>query len=401
MKKHIQNAVIFLLVILIVAMTGLVSLLVYVCFFTDNTNMRTELKELEHAEYTEYDPSEINIKPLGRTSYSDGVRYASMSGSGVEFCCKGDYVTFDIHGVYSQYQTSNHKARFAVYLNNQQVMDEIADYDKNNFRLDISSYKDGVTVRIMKLSEAQYSSLGIGKIGVYGSYRIAPAPEKNLKIEFIGDSITCGYGLDEISLYGSFSTVTENFSKTYAYLTAQKLNADFSVVGFSGYGVYSGFTTGGRNSKDVISRYYETACTLPYNETAWNFSEFPSDLIVINLGTNDASYCSKSYSGRQNFTKAYVELIKSVRSKNPSAYILCVLGDMNNSLYPCIEQAVNDYTGETWDSRIGVRTISFDMGNTDVVIDGHPGVLANHSAANELTVIINELISMGKINREV
>ena len=400
MKRHVQNAVIFLLVILIIAMTSFVALLSYICFFKESKEMGTELQKHEYAEYTEYDPTDLNIRPLGRTSYVGGKRYISMSGSGVEFCCKGDYVTFDLCGVLSEYQTKNHKARVGVYLNDMLVMDEIVNYERVKHRLDISSFRQGVTVKIMKLSEAQFSSFAIGKIGVYSSYSIEPSPQKNFKIEFIGDSITCGYGLDENQMYPYFTTETENVSKTYAYLTAKEFGADFSAVAFSGYGVYSGFTQGGRNASDVISKHYDKAAIVPYEEHLWDFSKAENDLVVINLGTNDASYCGKSYTGRQKFTEAYVELIKTVRVNNPRAYILCILGDMNNSLYTCIEEAVSIYSNDTWDSYVEARTITFDMGNTDIVVDGHPGVLANKRAAADLIEIIKELIVSRKISTD-
>ena len=128
-----------------------------------------------------------------------------------------------------------------------------------------------------------------------------------------------------------------------------------------------------------------------------DFSKTENDLVVINLGTNDASYCSKSYTGRQNFTEAYVELLKTVRENNPTAYILCILGDMNNSLYSCIEEAVSIYSNEMWDSCVSAKTVTFDMANTDIVVDGHPGVLANRRAASDLTEEINLLIVNDKI----
>ena len=359
--------------------------------------MGAELQKQEIAEYTEYDPTEFNVKPLGRTSYSYGKRYISYSGAGVEFFCKGDYVTFDLCGVYSDYQTSAQKARVGVYLDGVLVMDEIVDYERVKHRLDIRVYEKGVTVRIMKLSEAQFSSFAVGKIGVYSNYNIVPTAEKRLKIEFIGDSITCGYGLDETYEYPYFTTATENFSETYAYYTAEQFGADFSAICFSGFGVYSGFTQGGRNSNDIISNYYHKATTVPYEEHNWDFTRVQNDLVVINLGTNDASYCSRSYTGRQNFTLAYVELLKTVRANNPTAYILCILGDMNNSLYPCIEEAVRIYSNEMWDSLVSASTVTFDMGNTDIVVDGHPGILANRRAASDLTEIIRNLINEDKI----
>ncbi len=392
MKKHLANLTVAVLVILILLMATLVSALVYVCFFYDNSYRGAELQKIEEVEFVEYDPSDINIKPLGRTGYENNLRYFSMSGSGVEFCLKGEYATFTLYGVNNQYTGSNHKPRFAVFLNERLYLDEVVDFESKDYYIDISGYENGVTVKLIKLSEALYSTFALGKIGVYGQYKIAPAPKSELKIEFIGDSITCGFGLDEENPNGYFKTETENFSKTYAYLTAENLRADCGAVAFSGYGVYSGFTTYGRNYKDVIFAHLDKAVLLGLEDNYWNYAAEENDLIVINLGTNDASYCGGSSYGRESFKNEYIKLISAVRERNPKAYILCILGDMNNALYSSIELAVEEYSASTYDYRVSAHTVSFDMGNTDIVISGHPGVLANEKAADELTDIIEDLI---------
>ena len=69
--------------------------------------------------------------------------------------------------------------------------------------------------------------------------------EKDIKIEFIGDSITCGYGIDEMNEKGYFSTATENFTKSYAYITAENLGA---APGKSGCPHCRGGESGGRGT---------------------------------------------------------------------------------------------------------------------------------------------------------
>lgn len=87
-------------------------------------------------------------------------------------------------------------------------------------------------VKVIHLSEAMNGAVGIKNISVTSSAAcpIIPEPEKELSIEFIGDSITCAYGVEGKSSSESFKTTTENFMKSYAYLTAKKLNADYSAV---------------------------------------------------------------------------------------------------------------------------------------------------------------------------
>ena len=333
------------------------------------------------------------VKTIGRTYYEDGVRYFSHSGSGIEFLCRGEYAVINIVDDSQGRYYGVHKARFAIYKNGEAIVDETLAEAEKSYHIVLDGYETDSVITVLKLSEAQYSSMGIGEIAVYGKTKIVPTEDKPLKIEFIGDSITCGYGIDEENPRGYFSTATENFTKTYAYLTAEKLGADYSAVCFSGYGVYSGYTSNGvRNSHDVLPNFYEQSCFLyGGREIYWDFTEFQSDIIVINLGTNDASYCGSSLSGRQEFTRRYTDFIKQVRIHNPYAYIMCILGDMNNSMYSCIEQAVSNYINDTRDNRVVSESILYRMDINDIVINGHPGYLSNLNAANDLSVKIAQL----------
>lgn len=354
-------------------------------------NPVTNLIETRHI--TSY-PDKYSVKPIGRTFYEGGVRYFSHSGSGVEFVCRGEYATVklidDSQGRYLQ----GHKPRYAVYKNGFVVEEGTLNETEKICYIPLDGDYTDTVIKVIKLSEAQYSAMGVGEITLYGKNRIKPTEEKYLKIEFIGDSITCGYGIDETDEKGVFSTATENFSKSYAYLTAESLDADYSAVCFSGYGVYSGYTSKGvLNDEDTVPLYYDKSCFLyGGRETQWDFSEFQSDVVVINLGTNDASYCADSLGGRQEFTRKYTDFIRQVRYHNPYAYIVCILGDMNNSLYSCIEQAVSNYINSGFDHRVTAMTIGYKMGENDIVINGHPGYMSNIYAANELSSKISQLL---------
>lgn len=308
--------------------------------------------------------------------------------------CKGAYAEITICSVDTYITSRSHQPRFAIYADGNLIVDECVDYYERTYRID-TSY-EGTTITLIKLSEAMYSSFAVSGIASYSMEDIFPIEDNELKIEFIGDSITCGYGIDA-GAYGSFSTETENFSKSYAYFTAQNLNADYSAICFSGYGVVSGYTENGYKTDKLVMNEYDKACIIEGSEYFWDFSKNKTDLVIVNLGTNDASYCADSYSGRLEFIAAYVNLIKTVREKNPTAFILCILGDMNNSLFSSIENAVNRYTSETWDSKVEAFTLSYKMGENDIVIDGHPGEKSNRYASTVLTEKIRNLIYIGKV----
>ena len=115
----------------------------------------------------------------------------------------------------------------------------------------------------------------------------------------------------------------------------------------------------------------------------WDFARQP-DLVVINLGTNDDSYCQTDAQRQADFAAAYVEFLKTVREKNPDAPILCTLGIMGDRLYPSVEAAVAAYSKETGDSN--VSCMKFDVQNQadGYAADWHPTAKTHEKAAARL-----------------
>ncbi|MBQ9913578.1 MAG: hypothetical protein IJO73_05065 [Clostridia bacterium] len=388
--KKLKMLCAFLSVLLVI----LSGILVYLVINRETGSVNI-FKNYEKSAYKEYSLNENHLKLIGRTADVNGEIVFSASGSGVSFICEGDYAEITL-APESSYVTASHYPRIAIYSDGNLVADECISAEKT-YR--INTGYSGTQITLIKLSEAMYSSVRLTKVASYGFRDIMPVGEKELKIEFIGDSVTCGYGIDG-GAYGSFSTATENFMKSYAYLTAEKLDADYSAVCYSGYGVLTGYTETGTVNDKVVMKEYDKACHLTGQEDVlWDFSGVKNELVVINLGTNDASYCGSSTYGRQRFTDAYTDMLLTVRGKNPDAYILCILGDMNNSLYSCIEAAVARYREQTGDTRAEAFSVEFKMGENDIVIDGHPGALSNLHASELLAQKIQSLISFGLIER--
>ena len=61
------------------------------------------------------------------------------------------------------------------------------------------------------------------------------------KIEFIGNSITCGYGNEGTNKFQGFEYETENHYYSYAAITARNLKAQHWVVARSGIGAYRNY----------------------------------------------------------------------------------------------------------------------------------------------------------------
>ena len=352
----------------------------------------TEAVTYNSKRHLYFTPQENFVKYIGRSVYHDECLWFSMSGSGFEFITSSDKVdiTFICDNAESLY--NSHKPRVAVYVNGELYFDETLKQKEETFSFDISRHIGDKVVRVIKLSESMYSSCAVSKIAVYDNKDIAPTDKSDLKIEFIGDSITAGYGIDEENSYGAFSTETENFTKTYAYHTAEKLNADYSAIAFSGYGVLSGRS----KTECVVPKYYEHAITnkefdSPYPLYKWSFDKHQADVVVINLGVNDVSYCT-TLIRKDSFIKEYKNFIGLIRWYNPQAHILCVLGEVNNSMYPQIELAVKEFTEETEDKKVYCETLDFEMRSYTSAIDGHPCAESHEIAAENLTNMILNIL---------
>lgn len=336
--------------------------------------------------------SEEYVKLTGRTAEVDGIRWLIHSASKIEFKLKGTHASAVIRSDDSINGEEEHLARVAVYVNGERTLDHIVRQEEETIELFSSEEEKEVEIAIIKLSEAAHSIVGIKEIQVTAASDIAPLPEKDIKIEFIGDSVTCGYGVDDEDPTHDFSTATEDATKTYAYKTAEALNADYSMVAYSGYGIVSGYTADGTKEETMlVPPVYESlgknngsADGILDLSRDWDFRDFVPDEIVINLGTNDATYTLHDAAREAEFVSLYVDFLKTVRRDNPDARITASLGVMNDNLYPAVEKAVTQYIAETGDENISSLHFTPQDGSTGYAADGHPTEATHALAAKTL-----------------
>ena len=219
---------------------------------------------------------------------------------------------------------------------------------------------------------------------------ISPTAEKDLKIEFIGDSLTCGYGVDDEVSSHHFSTKTEDATKAFAYKTAQILDADYSLVSYSGFGVVSGYTSvkgvkaGDYTVPDMYGALaYSSGRYNGYNtaDTAWDFTRFQPDIVVICLGANDQTYTGNSEELKREYTDGYVEFLKQIRGHNPDAYLMCCLGLVSDGLFDALCTAAEEYYEQTGDGRISAVHLPVQDGTTGYAADYHPTAATYNNAA--------------------
>ncbi|WP_438432671.1 GDSL-type esterase/lipase family protein [Gorillibacterium sp. sgz500922] len=343
-----------------------------------------------------YPATDPYVKRIGRTCCLNGALWLALSGSGVEFTFTGKRAELVLLGE-SVPPSPGNQPRIGIYVNGRRVIDDMVDEPSKTYTVWESESDERVTVRVVKLSEAAMSTVGIREIRIVAPTPIQPTPVSPRKIEFIGDSITAGYGVDDETAQQPFSTATEDVTKTYATLTAQAFEADCSIVAYSGYGIISGYTEEDRKlTSQLVPDYYDKVAYsvgsfgpgVKPESLDWDFQAFAPDLIVINLGTNDDSYTKDVPERQAEYAQRYAEFLQQVRDRNPQARILCTLGIMGDRLFPFLEQAVADYAGKTSDDRIGTMKFDVQLEADGYGSDWHPSGTTQRKATEKLTAKI-------------
>ena len=128
------------------------------------------------------------------------------------------------------------RPRFAVLVDGEVILDDTLSERERTIEVLSSEEETNAVIEVMQLSETNRGIVGVKAITLTTAAEnpVVPTEAKPLSIEFIGDASTCAYGVEAASAYEPFATTTENFMKSYAYLTAQALGADYSTACYSG-----------------------------------------------------------------------------------------------------------------------------------------------------------------------
>jgi lysophospholipase L1-like esterase len=278
------------------------------------------LKISNLAKPTLYKPDNKCIRYVGRIDFADPLR-PRLSSSGAFFQVKFrgsscellledqhinnySYIVAVIDGEY--------KGR--IKINSKQTNYLVAQNLKNSDH----------TLLICKATEA--SNGYIAFFGIVCEKLLPNDPPPPRKIEFIGNSITCGMAMDlsEVPCGAGQWYDQHNAYLAYGPLLARELNADWLLSSVSGMGMTRNWNSPGPTMPQVYGNLYlNTDSTVK-----WDQDRYVADLITIALGTNDFSEGDGSYDrGRLDstqFVNDYINFIKYIRQRNHQASIYCL-----------------------------------------------------------------------------
>ncbi|MBR0447172.1 MAG: carbohydrate binding domain-containing protein [Clostridia bacterium] len=315
-----------------------------------------------------------NIKTQGRTALVRGTLMLDFTVSGIEFelDCAGDvYATFNASKI------SNSAAVGGVYFTivvdgERKARDycRIASVGENKILLAEGLSAGKHTFAIYRQSEHSYGEVGVCALSFDGEMLDKPA-DKDLYIEYIGDSISCGYGNLGNASQGDGSALWSDGTQAYTFIASQALNADWSTVSWSGLGCKYGYS-------DTTMQDVYPAQRYNYNKnTQYDFAKEP-DVIVLALGTNDNSIQPNATLKRAGL----VEMLQLVRAKNPNAPIVWIHGMMTNGVSSMIEDIVAEFGGAD-NGYYACRLTQNNAGG-----GSHPNLAGQQKFADELVAFL-------------
>ncbi|WOO41022.1 SGNH/GDSL hydrolase family protein [Rubellicoccus peritrichatus] len=247
--------------------------------------------------------------------------------------------------------------------------------------------------QVHRISIIKRSEVGLGTVRFYGfelpdggELIRPPAPERKMLV--IGDSITCGYG-NEAKVPGEGNTIeNQNGYMSYALVAARALNADAMLVCWSGRGMYRN-RSAENDQAGTLPKLFDQI--LPFDaDILWDHARFVPDVIVINLGTNDAAELDgvKSPLPKEEFIKTYIAFLERLRELAPEAYLVLSIGPMK---YGPVADWLPEIASSFEDTSVLVYAPF--SGKADIGGHYHPSVAKAKDMARELVDTIHSMVA--------
>ncbi len=238
------------------------------------------------------------------------------------------------------------------------------------------------TLTICKNTESNIGFIEFG--GVYCRELLKPQPKPIHKIEFIGNSITCGASSDLSGIPCGKGVWHDQHNAYMAYgpVTARTLNAQWHLSSVSGIGLIHSCCNLGIIMPPVFDKIEMRGDSIP-----WDFKKYQPDVVTICLGQNDGIQDSTK------FCSAYVDFIHQLRKHYPKAQLVLLTSPMaDEKLKAVLKNQINgviDFLNKEGEKNISKFFFSRSYNGG---CDYHPSVEEHQLIAAELTVYLKKLM---------
>jgi hypothetical protein len=230
------------------------------------------------------------------------------------------------------------------------------------------------TIVLCKNTEANIGYMEM--VGILCKELVAPPARPGRKIEFIGNSITCGASADasQVPCGKGVWHDQHNAYLSYGPTTARSLHAQYHLSSVSGIGLMHSCC----NMNIIMPQVYDKV-SMRDDTISWDFARYQPDVVTVCLGQNDGVQDSAA------FCDNYISFLRRLRTYYPKASIICLSSPMADANLAAFMKktlaAVVGIMNREGDKRIAYFLFSKQYNHG---CDWHPNVEEHQAIAREL-----------------
>lgn len=316
---------------------------------------------------------------FGRTHQrEDGVTELIGSAASVRFRASGDTVRLDL-------EIPGNDHGYALITRNDKLSWKyrLSGGKKTSIAIPLTQDPEWNEIGVYKLTEAVHGGLLFHGASATALRQTSYAPEWT--VEFIGNSMTCGYGVDQDQVPCGEGVQYDHHNpyEGFAAKAARTMGAEYALSAVSGAGVYRNY---GENDVLTLPERYRDLYLESQEKGSWPPEGWNPDIVSICLGTNDIGAMRQGVRAdfdRDAFVADYIEFVNTLRMIYPEAAFVLVdspmlKGNDEQLLKESLELVRDHFSGELI---IGVLNFK-DIGISGC--EGHPGIQDHDQMSRQL-----------------
>ena len=309
----------------------------------------------------------------GRIKLTEQGLFVDWSGAGLELLCMAERVIIG----FGDYE-SDQPCYVKVYIDGKPHSSYAISTGKENVLLSLK--EDFHMISLFRITEGSVPLIIKGfefygaEIGVREQKR-----KRQLRLEFLGDSLTCGYGILGSHHSEGFKTYEEDVTAGFSWLAAAELEADARYIAVSGQGIVKN-CNGDIDTPIPLLYDWQTRSGREPADTSWT-----PDIIIISAGTNDRS----GGVSKEEFSRGAEDFTSRLRARHPSADIIWNYGIANDYYCDTLKALVKKLSEE--DSRIHYLKMPQMNFTSELGTNGHPNQLYSKRAVKTLHPLLREI----------
>lgn len=343
---------------------------------------------------TEKDNSEkVTYLVKGRTEKKDDKIILIGSASSVTFGFSGAKCVLKLEAQ----DTFEHHNYISLVLDGKYIGRQRIENGAGTYPVTVkANANDSHTLTIYKATEAANGNVIFN--GVDAELMATQVVAKK-KIEFIGDSITCGMGNDTEEIPCDTAEWYDQHNGYFAYgpITARTLDVDYMLSSVSGIGMYRNWNDEHKDEA-IMPDVYEHLYLNRENTTPYDFS-FQPDVTCIALGTNDFSDGDGEKPrlpfNEDKYVNNYIDFVKMLYTHNPDTQIVLldspmVNGEKLDTFHKCLNRVKDAFKND--EQHKSIKIFHFDS-VTPHGCGYHPDIEDHKLMASQLAPYLKNVLN--------